>query len=365
MANVVIVGGGIIGCATAYFLAREGADVTVVERGEVSGEASGLPRACWRRSRTRASGRSCSRSSATRASRSIRRCCQYWPRPASTCATIASACSTWRCVTTKCTRCANATRHDKTKKLQWLEPADLRRVEPQANPKALGGLLVPEQEYVDPQRTTQAIAEAARRAGARIVEHEEVTGFARSKGSIVAVTTANGRYEGDTFVLAGGPWTMALARRLGANIPTRPIRGQMLSLNGPATPLQTMIWGGHAYLIPREDGQTYIGATVEDVGYRKQTTAAGIASLRAGAAELVPSLAKAQQRRAWAGLRPGSPDEMPIMGRLPGWDNAWVSTGHLRNGILLAPISGRLLARAILGEDVPELAALSPSRFAE
>ncbi|HEX5369610.1 MAG TPA: FAD-dependent oxidoreductase, partial [Dehalococcoidia bacterium] len=139
----------------------------------------------------------------------------------------------------------------------------------------------------------------------------------------------------------------------------------MLSLQGPPTPLQTMIWGRHAYLVPREDGQTYIGATVEDVGYRKQTTAAGIASLRSGAAELVPSLTTAKQRRAWAGLRPGSPDEMPIMGRLPGWDNAWVSTGHLRNGILLAPVSGHMLARTIRGEDVLELAALSPSRFSD
>ncbi len=363
MANVVIVGGGIIGCATAYYLARAGAGVTVVERGEVSGEASGA-----------AAGMLAALSGEGERPKLFSQLCDESLATYQTLLPVLA--ETGIDVRHHRVGVLNLALHDneahglrqrydndKTKKLQWLDPAELRRVEPQANPKALGGLLVPDQQYVDPQRTTQAIGEAARRAGARIVEHEAVTGFVRSKGSIAAVTTASARYEGDTFVLAGGPWTMALARRLGAYIPTRPVRGQMLSLDGPATPLQTMIWGGHAYLVPREDGQTYIGATVEDVGYRKHTTAAGITSLRAGAAELVPTLAAAKQRRAWAGLRPGSPDGMPIMGRLAGWDNAWVSTGHLRNGILLAPVSGCMLARAILGEDVPQLAGLSPIRF--
>ncbi|HEX5370407.1 MAG TPA: glycine oxidase ThiO, partial [Dehalococcoidia bacterium] len=360
MANVVIVGGGIIGCATAYYLAREGATVTVLERGDISGEASGA-----------AAGMLAALSDEGERPRLFTQLCDeslalYQPLLPVLAETGIDVRHHRVGVLNLALRDAEVRNlraryeKDQTNTLQWLEPDDLRLVEPQANPKALGGLLVPDQQYVDPQRTTQALGEAARRAGARIVEHEPVTGFARSKGNITAVITPSGRYGGDTFVLAGGPWTMALARQLGAYIPTRPIRGQMLSLQGPPTPLQTMIWGRHAYLVPREDGQTYIGATVEDVGYRKQTTAAGIASLRSGAAELVPSLATAKQRRAWAGLRPGSPDEMPIMGRLPGWDNAWVSTGHLRNGILLAPVSGHMLARTIRGEDVLELAALSP-----
>jgi glycine oxidase len=86
--------------------------------------------------------------------------------------------------------------------------------------------------------------------------------------------------------------------------------------------------------------------------------------LRAGAAAVVPALAGARERRSWAGLRPGTPDDMPIMGRLPGWSNAWVSTGHFRNGILLAPISGQLMARSIIaGKPDPLLADLSPTRF--
>lgn len=365
MPDVVIVGGGIIGCATAYQLAREGASVTVLERGDVSGEASGaaagmLAALSDEGERPKLFGQLCDESLAL-----------YEPL-------LPVLAETGIDVRHHRIGVVNLAldedeaqalreryeREQKQQPLQWLEAQDVRSVEPQANPKALAGLLVPDRQYVDPQRTTQALAEAARRQGARVIEHEAVTGFVRSRNSIAAVTTAKARYEADTVVLAGGPWTMALANRLGAHIPTRPVRGQMLSLDGPQPPLRTMIWG-RAYLIPREDGQTYVGATVEEVGYRKHTTAAGLASLRAGAAALVPPLAKAKQRRAWAGLRPGSPDGMPIMGRLPGWSNVWVSTGHLRNGILLAPVSGLLLARAILGESVPELAALSPSRFQE
>jgi glycine/D-amino acid oxidase-like deaminating enzyme len=140
----------------------------------------------------------------------------------------------------------------------------------------------------------------------------------------------------------------------------------MLALAGPATPLRRVVWGERAYLVPRENGMTFVGATVEDVGFRKRNTIAGVRRLRRGAVGLAPGLGMARQVSAWAGLRPGSPDGLPIIGRLPGWENAWVSTGHFRNGILLAPISGRLLAESIsAGRPSAELAPFSPARFAE
>ena len=172
--------------------------------------------------------------------------------------------------------------------------------------------------------------------------------------------TTAGVIEADAVVLAGGPWTAALARRLGAYVPVRPVRGQMLSLEGPPAPLRHVIWGARAYLVPREDGQTYVGATVEEVGYRKRTTVEALRRLRRGAAAMVPALARAHSG-AWAGLRPATPDGLPIMGRLPGWSNVWVSTGHFRNGILLAPISGQLMAESILaGRPEAPSAPLTP-----
>jgi glycine oxidase len=140
----------------------------------------------------------------------------------------------------------------------------------------------------------------------------------------------------------------------------------MLSLAGPTQPLRYVIWGAGAYLVPRENGQTYVGATVEEVGFRSRTTNSALTRLRRGAAGLVPSLAEAKLLRAWSGLRPATPDGLPIMGLLPGWENAWVSTGHFRNGILLAPISGQLVAQSILAETPAErLKPFSPGRFAE
>ena len=140
----------------------------------------------------------------------------------------------------------------------------------------------------------------------------------------------------------------------------------MMSLLGPPQPLRHVIWGEHAYLVPREDGQTFVGATVENVGFRKVNTVAGHARLRRGATGLVPELSNAKLLRSWAGLRPATPDALPIMGLLPGWSNAWVSTGHFRNGILLSAISGQLVARSILeGRPVETLEPFSPLRFAE
>jgi glycine oxidase len=212
---------------------------------------------------------------------------------------------------------------------------------------------------------TQAIAAAAREAGATILEHEPVTRFLRRGDRLAGVQTPNGTHAADEVVIAGGPWTMALANRLGAKIPVRPVRGQMLSLDGPPEPLQNIVHGLRAFALPREDGQTYVGATVEEAGFRKHTTASGLRGLRAGAASILPALRNAKQRRAWAGLRPATPDALPVLGRLPGWTNAWVSSGHFRTGILLAPVSGRLMANAIAsGREDGLPRQLTPGRFA-
>jgi glycine/D-amino acid oxidase-like deaminating enzyme len=155
-----------------------------------------------------------------------------------------------------------------------------------------------------------------------------------------------------------------MAKQLGAEVPVRPVRGQMLSLRGPVPPLSHIIWGEGGYLVPREDGQTYVGATVEEAGFVRENTDEGLAKLRAAAATMVPDLAKADLVRSWSGLRPGTPDGLPIMGLLPGHENTWVATGHFRNGILLAPITGQLMAESILsGKPSPRFEPFSPLRF--
>jgi glycine oxidase len=365
MPDVVIVGGGIIGCATAFYLAREGVDVTVLERAEVSGEASGA-----------AAGMLAALSDEGERPPIFTQLCDESLKLFDTLLPVLAETGIdvyhrrtdilHLAVTQLEAEAIEALfqRRRATTPVRWLDGAEVRRMEPHASPKTVGAMLTPGAQYADPRRLTQAIGESARRAGATIREHEPATRFLRRGDRITGVRTTRGVYEAENVLLAGGPWTMELARRLGLLIPVRPVRGQMLSLEDPPGGLGYMIWGSNAYLIPREDGQTYVGATVEDVGYRKHTTVDGLRELRAGAAAVVPSLAGAKQRRAWAGLRPGTPDDMPIMGRLPGWSNAWVSTGHYRNGVLLAPIAGQLMAKSIIGgRPDAMLSELSPTRF--
>jgi glycine oxidase len=133
---------------------------------------------------------------------------------------------------------------------------------------------------------------------------------------------------------------------------------------GPATELRHVIWGERAYLVPRENRLTFVGATVENVGFRKRNTVEAVRRLRRAAEEMIPGLALSRTASTWAGLRPGSPDGLPMLGRLPGWSNVWVATGHFRNGILLAPITARLMcAWMTTGQPPLEVSEFLPDRL--
>jgi glycine oxidase len=365
MPDVIVVGGGVIGCATAFYLAREGARVTVLERGEVSGEASGA-----------AAGILASLSDHGERPPFFHRLCddslslfdELLPVLAETGIDVRHRSAGLLEVALTDRETAALKQQFEARKgqpgVRWLDGTQARSLEPGLSPMTLAAILTPGTRYLDPQRLTQALAAAARREGVTICEREPVTRFLRHSDRLRGVQTLAGTYEADEIVIAGGPWTAALAKRLGAHVPVRPVRGQMLSLEGPPRPLQHIVFGFDVFALPREEGQTYAGATVEEMGYRKRTTLAGLRGLRAAAAAVVPALASAKQRRAWAGLRPATPDALPVLGRLQGWRNAWVSSGHFRTGILLSPVSGKLLARAVVsgreGGLAPELA---PGRF--
>src|SRR3990172_7515937 len=122
----------------------------------------------------------------------------------------------------------------------------------------------------------------------------------------------------------------------------------MLAYGRMGTAIRHVVWGTRGYLVPRANGLVFAGATVEEVGFRARTTKRGLTQVRRAAFELVPQLRHAGEHFSWAGLRPGSADGLPIMGPLPGWENVTVATGHFRNGILLAPITGQLIAQAII-----------------
>lgn len=362
MADVVIVGGGVIGCATAYYLARAGARVTLLERAGLAEEASGA-----------AAGMLASLSDEGDhpppfywlSGESLRRYETLLPELAKTGVDVRHRrADVLQVALTEDEDRELRQRFAGQEGISRLTAAEALALEPQLTPNALAAYVMPDQQYVDPHRLTLALAAAAQTLGVRVQTAAPARRFRRSGDRLTAVGTPAGRFEAEAVLLACGPWTAALARRLGARVPVRPMRGQMLSLKGPPRPLRCLIWGAAAYLVPRENGQTFVGSTVEDVGFRCRTTAKALRSLLRGAVGLVPALAYAERLADWAGLRPASPDGLPMMGLLPGWRNVWVSTGHFRNGILQAAASGELVARSILaGAPLPELAPFDPGRF--
>jgi len=239
----------------------------------------------------------------------------------------------------------------------------VREVEPRLSERVNGGVLSPEEGQVSNQLFTLALSRAAKKRGARFVEFAPILRFLRRSEKVVGVRTAQGDFACDRVVLAAGAWTRAIAKKLDADIPTSPVRGQMLALGGMVTPIGRPVWGKRGYVTPRANGLVFAGATVEEAGFRIRTTKRGLDSVRRGAFELVPQLRQAKEHFTWAGLRPGSPDGLPIMGPLAGWDNVTVATGHFRNGILLAPITGELMAGALVDGDWEPLKAFDLGRF--
>jgi glycine oxidase len=167
-----------------------------------------------------------------------------------------------------------------------------------------------------------------------------------------------------TIIVANGAWSHDLTRPLGIVLPVKPMRGQMLALRTVPRAVSQIIYGRHMYLVPRPEGETLIGATVEDVGFRKEVTLEGLEELVQAGRHIAPGLMDQPVLRTWAGLRPGSPDGLPLVGPVEGIPGLILAVGHYRNGILLGPLTGVLL-RQWLVEQVqsPHLDLLRPSRF--
>jgi glycine oxidase len=193
----------------------------------------------------------------------------------------------------------------------------------------------------DPQGAAVGGAGVSLRAGCAV--SRVVVERGRCRGVIAGGET----YEADATLLAAGAWTGELAESFGARLPIEPMRGQMLALAHVPPVLTHCIHGEHAYLVPRPSGELLIGATVERVGFQRAVTAHGIAALLAGAIELVPALGTLAISRTWFGFRPWAPDSLPVLGPWPEIEGLWAATAHFRNGILLAPITARLMTESM------------------
>lgn len=224
----------------------------------------------------------------------------------------------------------------------------------------------PDEKQFDPRVLVAVLADACERRGVRIEEETAAAGFDTAGGRVHAVRTRLRNVPCGAAVVAGGAWSEEIGGWLGASLPVFPVKGQIVALRpAPGVAPRHTIYSHHGYLVPRADGRVIVGSTAERAGFDTQPTAGAVAGLLQSAVALAPALASATLDSVWAGLRPATPDALPILGRLPGWENAFVASGHFRNGILLAPITGDLMAGLVLGRPAdPLLAPLGAERFA-
>lgn len=247
---------------------------------------------------------------------------------------------------------------------RWLEPGELRAEEPALGAPALGGLLLEDDFRVDNRALARALVESLRLRGVSIREGVEARGVDVRSGRARAVLLEDGEsLPASTVLLAAGAWTGTL-EGLPFPVPVRPVRGQMMALRLDAPPSLRVLESEEVYLVPRDDGRILVGATEEEVGFRRETTAGGLADILDAALRLVPGLRSASVDQTWSGLRPGSLDGLPILGGHPEVKDLYIATGHFRNGILLTPATARAMGALVTGAAGPmPPAEFGPQRF--
>jgi len=248
-----------------------------------------------------------------------------------------------------------------------LRSQQARELEPALAPTLRLALDVPDDHAIDPRRLVAALAQALVHAGGRLCPGTEVAALSVEQGAVDGVTLSDGsRVNAPQVVVAAGPWSGELAGLPEhARVPVRPIKGQILRLHDPAGPglLTRVLRMRPGYVVPRGDGRYVIGGTMEERGFDDTVTAGGVFEMLRDAIELVPGLSELVIDELSAGMRPGTPDNAPLIGAgaLPGLQ--WAA-GHYRNGILLAPVTAELIVASVLGCAPESAAPFAPARFA-
>ena len=243
--------------------------------------------------------------------------------------------------------------------MTWMEPADAQRLNPPLGTIS-GALLTTGHGYVAALELAGALARASEQRGATFMRGS-VQRITRD-GSAFRVETTEGELQASAIVMAAGAWTNEIGGI--RTPPLRPVRGQLLHLGWSGDPLSTIVWGPECYIVPWTDGTLLVGATVEDVGFDERATAAGVRDLLDAVCELLPAGWGATFIEARSGLRPATPDELPVLGVDPAEPGIVYASGHYRNGVLLAPITAKLIADLVLEvKSDPALEKFRPDRF--
>jgi glycine oxidase len=249
--------------------------------------------------------------------------------------------------------------------VEWLVPSACREAEPGLAPGIAGGVSARHDHQVDPRRLVGALATAVERAGAEIVAGTAVTAVAIDGERVTGLETVRGPVRCANVVVAAGSWASDIAGVAPETAPpVRPVKGQILRLRGgPGQLARRAVSTLRCYVVPRPDGEVVVGATVEERGFDTSVTAGGVLELLEAAREVLPDVAELELAESAARLRPGTPDNLPVVGAGAAGGLVW-ATGHYRNGILLAPITADAVVATLDGEEAPLGQAAAPGRFA-
>jgi glycine oxidase len=248
--------------------------------------------------------------------------------------------------------------------LEWLSGDEARKLEPNLSPVVTNAVFSPTAHWVDNRQVVLALKKAFTQSGGILRENTEAFGVAIENNRVRGVRLADEVLTAETVVLAAGAWSRITSLPESVRPPVRPVKGQMIAVQMPLNePLVSRMVTGPIYLIPRSDGRLLIGATVENKGFDTRVTAGAVFDILDKARQMTSEIDNLPIIETWAGLRPASTDEAPILGPTS-IDGLIVATGHYRHGILLAPITAQVISRHILTGQMPDIVTpFSPLRF--
>lgn len=250
--------------------------------------------------------------------------------------------------------------------LEQLSAEDARRLEPCISREVRGALRFPLDVQVENRRLIAALSTSVEKQGVRLLTETHVKALLVERGTIAGVETSRGNVSAPVVVVAAGAWTSFLASPDNATpiVSIEPVRGQMLCFESNPRLARHVIYSPRGYIVPRLDGRLLAGSTTERAGFNKRVTGAGVHAITSHALEIAPAVGGLPLVDSWAGLRPRAEDEWPVIGACAEVSGLFYATAHYRNGILLAPLTGALLAEQItMGTPSPLMVAFSPERF--
>ncbi|WP_404323141.1 glycine oxidase ThiO [Cytobacillus firmus] len=350
--DAVIVGGGINGSSIAFQLAKRGYKVAVLDKGKIAGKASGA-----------AAGILGAQTELTEDGPLCQLACKSRSMYQSLIPELEDLSQVHIGYQNKGVYKVAANKEEELalkrlieiqqkagEQAEWLPIDSLIKLEPFVSNKLRGAMYIPNDGQVQAYELSLAFAKASIAIGAEIYEYTHVIDFILKDEKVYGVRTSQGEFLADSVIVASGAWSREILERTGLSLPIIPVKGECFSVKVEKPLVQGTIFSHGCYIVPKQSGRLVVGATVKVNSFDEKVTFEGISLLMEKAQNLVPDIANTEWERAWTGIRPQSADGQPFLGQHPAYEGLYIAAGHFRNGILLAPATGELMADILEGK---------------